>query len=66
MKNTGKLVIGLIGAAVVIGLIVLVIKIISGAFALLGGFLNTLLGIAVVVAMVAIVIWMLSYAKKKH
>ena len=50
--------------AVVIGAVVLVIKLISGAFSLLSGLLNTILGLAVVVALIAIVIWMFRYAKK--
>ena len=51
-------------ALAVIGLLVLLVKIVSGAIALVGGFLNVIIGVAVVVAMVLIVLWMFSYAKK--
>lgn len=53
-----------LAAVVVIGLLVLLFRLIAGAFALASGLLNTLLGLAVVVALVAIVAWMFSYAKK--
>ena len=52
-------------AAVVIGLIVLLVKIVSGAFALLSGAVNAVLGLAVVAAMVVIVVWMFRYARKQ-
>ena len=51
-------------ALAVIGLLVLLVKIVSGAIALVGGFLNVIIGVAVVVAMVLIVLWMFSYAKR--
>ena len=64
MKNLGKILGAVLALAVVIGAGVLVIKLISGAFSLLSGLLNTILGLAVVVALIAIVIWMFRYAKK--
>ena len=51
-------------ALAVIGLLVLLVKIVSGAVALVGGLFNVILGVVVVVAMVLIVLWMFSYAKK--
>jgi len=59
-----KAIIWAVVALTLIGLFVLLIKIVAGAFALVGSFLNTLLGIAVVIALIVIVIWMFSYAKK--
>lgn len=55
-----------IAAAVVIGAVVLLIKLVSGAFALIGGALNAILGVAVVLALIVIVIWMFRYAKKNQ
>ena len=66
MKNWGKILGGVLALAVVIGLVVLVIKLVSGAFSLLGSLLNVILGVAVLLALVAIVIWMFSYAKKNR
>ena len=63
MKN-GKVIMGIVAAILIIGGIVLLIKLISGAFGLLGGFLNTVLGIALIIALIAIVAWMFWYAKK--
>ena len=51
-------------ALAVIGLLVLLVKIVSGAVALVGGLFNVILGVVVVVAMVLIVLRMFSYAKK--
>ena len=53
-------------AAVVIGAIVLLVKLVTGAFALLGGALNAIIGVAVVIALIIIVIWMFRYAKKNQ
>lgn len=64
MKNLGKILAAALVLAVAVGAVVLVIKLVSGAFSLLGGLLNAILGVAVVLALVAIVIWMFSYAKK--
>ena len=55
----------ILAAAVVIGLLVLLVKIVSGAFGLLSGAVNAVLGIAVVAALVVIVIWMFAYAKRR-
>jgi len=62
--NLRKLMTWIVFAAIAIGLLVLAVKIISGAVSLAGGLLNTILGIVVILALVAIVAWMLSYAKK--
>ena len=51
-------------ALVVIGVIVLGVKIVSGAFNLVGSAVNAVLGIVVILALVAIVIWMFHYAKR--
>lgn len=64
MKNLGKLLAVALVLAVGIGAVVLVIKLVSGAFSLIGGLLDAVLGLAVLVALVAIVIWMFRYAKK--
>ena len=50
----------------VILVIVLAIRIVSGAAALAGGLFQTLLGIVIVLALVVIVVWMFSYAKKSR
>ena len=51
-------------ALVVIGVIVLGVKIVGGAFNLVGSAVNAVLGIVVILALVAIVIWMFRYAKR--
>ncbi len=61
-KKIGWLILAL---AVVIGGVVLAVKLISGAFALVHGALDTVLGIVLILGMVAIVAWMFAYAKKK-
>ena len=61
-----KLFIGILLTALIIGGIVLVVKLIGGAFSLLGGFLNLILGLAVIAALIIIVVWMLNYAKKNR
>lgn len=62
--KAGKIIGAIIALLVVIGIIVLAVKLISGAFSLLGGLIDAVLGLAVVVALVAIVIWMFRYATK--
>lgn len=58
---------GLILAAILfIGGVILAVRLISGAFALVHGALNTILGIVLILALLAIVAWMFSYAKKKR
>ena len=54
----------LLTVAVVIGLLVLLIRIVSGAVSIVGGAFNTLLGLAVVAALVVIVVWMFAYARR--
>lgn len=63
--NSKKLVYAILAAAVAIALVVLLVKIVSGAFGLLSGAVNAVLGIAVVAALVIIVIWMFAYAKRR-
>ena len=65
MKNGKSLVLTLLAAAVVLGIIVLAIRLVGGAFSLLGGAVNAVLGIVVLLVLAALVIWMLSYAKRK-
>ncbi len=62
--KAGKIIGAIIALLVVIGIIVLAVRLISGAFSLLGGLIDAVLGLAVVVALVAIVIWMFRYAAK--
>ena len=45
-------------------LLVLVVKIISGAITLISGLFNVILGVIVVLAVVALVVWMFRYAAK--
>ena len=65
MKSGKSVVWMLLAAIVVVGVIILAIRLISGAFSLLGGAVNAVLGIVLLIALAAIVIWMLSYAKRK-
>ena len=62
LKKIGGLV---LAALLIIGGVILAVKRISGALALVHGLLNTILGVVVILALVAIVIWMFRYAKKK-
>ena len=54
----------LLAAAVLIALLVLLIRLVSGAVSVVGGAFNTVLGLAVIAALVIIVIWMFAYAKR--
>ena len=58
LKKIGGLILAL---AILIGVVVLAVKLLSGV---IGGLFNTVLGILVILALVVIVIWMFSYAKK--
>ena len=62
--DSKKIVYAALAALIAIALIVLLIKIVSGAFTLLNGTFNTIIGLIVIIALVVIVIWMFSYAKK--
>ena len=62
--NGKKLVYAILAAAVAIALVVLLVKIVSGAFGLLSGAVNAVLGISVVAALAVIVVWMFAYAKR--
>lgn len=64
-KNIRSIIFGIIGLAVVIGIIVLIAKLIGGAASIVTGAFNTVLGIFVIICLIVIVIWMFSYAKKK-
>ncbi len=55
----------LLAALLIVGGIVLAVKLISGAFALVHGALDTVLGVVLILGLVAIVAWMFAYAKKK-
>ena len=50
--------------AVIVSGLVLLFKLITGAFSLVSSLANVLLGLFVVVALVVIVVWMFAYAKK--
>ena len=63
--NSKKLIYAILAAAVAIALVVLLVKIVSGAFGLLSGAVNAVLGIAVVAALVVIVVWMFAYARRR-
>ena len=62
--NNKKIVYAALAALVAIALIVLLIKIVSGAFTLLNGTFNTIIGLIVIIALVVIVIWMFRYANR--
>lgn len=51
-------------AAVVIGAIVLVVKLIGGAITIISGLFNVILGVLVILAVAALVIWMFKYAAR--
>ena len=65
MKNGKTVILALIAAAVILGIILLVTKLVGGAFSLLGGAVNEVLGIVIILVLAAIVLWMFSYAKRK-
>ena len=65
MKNGKSIILTLLAAAVVLGVILLAVKLVGGAFSLLSGAVNAILGIVILLVLAAIVIWMFSYAKKK-
>ena len=60
--DSKKIVYAALAALIAIALIVLLIKIVSGAFTLLNGTFNTIIGLIVIIALVVIVIWMFRYA----
>ena len=61
LKKLGGLI---LAAILLIGGVILAVRLISGAFALVHGALNTVLGIVVILAQLAIVAWMFAYARK--
>lgn len=64
--KAGKIIAGAVAAAVALGGIVLAIKLINGAFSLLGGLIDAVLGLLVILALVAIVVWMFRYAARNR
>ncbi len=60
-----KTIYAILTAIVALALVVLLIRVVSGAFSLLSGAVNAVLGVAVVLALVIIVIWMFRYASRK-
>lgn len=62
--KAGKIVACAAGVAVAVGIIVLAVKLISGAIALLGGLIDAVLGFIVIITLVAIVMWMFRYAAR--
>ncbi|MBQ7692025.1 MAG: hypothetical protein IJT29_00290 [Oscillospiraceae bacterium] len=60
-----KSIYAVLAAIVALALVVLLIRVVSGAFSLLSGAVNAVLGVAVVLALVVIVIWMFRYASRK-
>lgn len=62
--NLKQLLPGALLVLLVIGALLLVFRIVTGAFALVGGLFNLVLGLAIVAALVIIVVWMFAYAKK--
>ena len=62
--NSKKIVYAALAAIVAIALVVLLIKVVSGAFTLLNGTFNTIIGLIVIIALVVIVIWMFRYANR--
>ena len=65
MKNGKTVILALLAAAVILGIIVLVTKLVGGAFSLLGGAVNAVLGIVIILVLAAFLLWMFSYAKRK-
>lgn len=59
-----KLIYAILAAAVAIALIVLLVRVVSGAFSLLSGAVNAMLGVVLIAALLLIVVWMFRYAKK--
>ena len=51
---------------IIAAIIFLTVKLITGAFQLASGALNTVLGIIIIIVLLLIVIWMFYYAKKKR
>ena len=62
--DSKKIVYAVLAALVAIALIVLLIKVVSGAFTLLNGAVNTVIGVVVIIALVIIVAWMFRYASR--
>ena len=60
----GKYILYALAAAVVIGAIVLVVKLIGGAITIISGLFNVVLGVLVILAVAALVIWMFKYAAR--
>ena len=59
-----KVIFAILGAAVLIAVIVLRVRVVGGAVTILSGGLNTVLGVVVRVALVVIVVWMCLFENK--
>ena len=59
-----KIAVFVLAIVAVIAVVSVVIKLISGAAAIVTGAPNTILALAVIAALIVIVVWMFSYAKK--
>lgn len=67
MKNLSlKVIFGIVALALIVGVVKIIAKIVTGAFGLVSGLLNTILAVVVIVALIVIVCWMFSYAAKKN
>ena len=56
----------LVVALIVVGVLALAFKLVSGALSLVSGALNTVLGIVLILGLVVLVVWMFRYAAKKR
>ena len=63
--NAKKIIGILLSVVIVVGVVILAIKLLSGALALAHGVLDTVLGVVLILALAAIVAWMFRYARKK-
>ena len=66
MKKGKNIIVILVAAALLIGVIILAAKLISGSVRLVSGAFNAVLGIIFIFALVVIVVWMFLYAAKKR
>ena len=62
----GKWIAGLVALIVLVFVLVLAVKLVSGAFSVMHGALDTVLGIVLILALLILVAWMFLYAAKKR
>ena len=62
----GSWIAAVLAVLVILGVLILGYKLISGAIGLVSGALNTILGLALIAALVILVLWMFRYAAKKR